>query len=114
MGRQTDLGSVQIRSDVIGAIASMAGREVGGVVGIWPGPFWVRGFRGNSGVRVETQDQEVRLWLDLIVEYGVDLPQIAMEVQDRVREMVERMTHLSAVEVNVSIHQVKPKRSESP
>lgn len=111
MPKRTDLGTVQIRNEVIGNIASLAAQEVQGVLGIWRGPFaWVSGW-GPSGVRVETQDQEVRLWLSLVVEYGVSLAGVATQVQDRVREMIERMTHLTAVEVNVSIHHVSPKRS---
>jgi uncharacterized alkaline shock family protein YloU len=97
---------VQIQNGVIRTIASLASQEVQGVVGIWRGalPFgiWMK----DAGVRVVIQDQEVRLWLALIVEYGVNLPSVAAQVQDRVREMVERMTHLSVVEVHVSIHHV--------
>ncbi|MBI3312257.1 MAG: Asp23/Gls24 family envelope stress response protein [Candidatus Omnitrophica bacterium] len=111
MARQTDLGSVQIRNDVIASIAALAAREVEGVLGIWQSPFWLRPFPEGAGVRVETHDQEVRLWVNLVAEYGVNLPQVALEVQDRVREMVEQMTHLTAVEVHVSIHQIKPRRS---
>lgn len=111
MSQRTDLGSVQIRNDVIASIAALAAREVEGVVGIWQGPFWMRLLSKGAGVRVEMLDQEVRLWIDLVAEYGVNLPQVALEVQDRVREMVEQMTHLTAVEVHVSIHQIKPRRS---
>ncbi|MBI3318065.1 MAG: Asp23/Gls24 family envelope stress response protein [Candidatus Omnitrophica bacterium] len=112
MSSKTDLGTVQIRNEVIGTIASLAAQEVEGVVGVWR--WWppLGGWLGASGVRVDAQNGEVRLWLVLVVEYGVSLPQVASHVQDRVREMVERMTHLTAVEVNVSIHHVKPtKRS---
>lgn len=111
MSPQTDLGTVQIRNEVIGTIAALAAQEVQGVVGIWDGPLGIGRWLKNGGVRVATQDQEVRLCISLIVEYGVSLPMVASQVQDRVREMIERMTHLTAVEVHVSIHHVKPKRS---
>ena len=111
MSPKTDLGTVQIQNGVISTIASLAAQEVQGVIGIWRGTLpwfiWMKG----SGVRLEVQDQEVRLWLALIVEYGMNLPSVAAQVQDRVREMVERMTHLTVVEVHVSIHHVRPKRS---
>lgn len=109
VSRQTDLGAVQIRNDVVGTIASLAAREVEGVVGIWQQPWLLRPL-GNGGVRVQINDQEVRLWLGLIVEYGSDLPQLAAQVQDRVREMVEQMTQLNPLEVHVSIQQVRPRR----
>ena len=111
MARRTDLGSVQIRNEVVCTIASLAAREVEGVLGIWQGPLWLRPFAGNPGVHVEIQDQEVKLWVNLVVEYGVNLPQVAGLVQDRVREMVEQMTQLDAAEVHVGIHEVKPRRS---
>lgn len=107
MSPKTELGTIQLRNEVISTIASLAAQEVQGVVGVWRGlPFGSR--LGLSGVRVGIQDQEVRLDLSLIIEYGTDIPSVAAQVQERVRERVEGMTHLSVSEVNVSIHHVKP------
>lgn len=113
MSKKTDLGSVKIRNEVIGSIASLAAREVEGVVEVWRGSWPLGWLPGFSGVRVETRDQDVRLWLSLIVEYGANLPEVATRVQDRVQERVEQMTQLSAVEVHVSIHHVRPKAKGS-
>ena len=113
MGRKTDLGSVMIRNDVIGTIASLAAQEVLGVIGVWEGVVSWKRYAGASPVRVETLDQEVRIWMSLVAEYGMNLPEVAVQVQDRVREMVERSTNLSVSEVNVSIHHVTTKRSET-
>ena len=110
-GQQTDLGAVQIRNDVVATIASLAAREVEGVIGIWQEPWVLRLLLGNSGVRVEIREQEVRLWMNLVVEYGVNLAAVAAQVQDRVRDRVEQMTQLNPVEVHVSIHQVKARRT---
>ncbi len=110
MARRTDLGSVQIRNDVVSTIASLAAREVQGVVGIWSSPWITRLFAGDSGVKVQIREDEVRLWIGLVVEYGVNLPDVAAQVQDRVREMVEKMTQLNPVEVHVSIQEIKPRR----
>lgn len=109
--RATDLGAVQIRNDVIGSIAALAAQEVEGVIGVWKG-FSLPSFLGGnrSGVRVETQELEAKLWIPLVVEYGVNLPHVAAQVQDRVREAVEQMTQMAAVEVNVQIQQIKPRR----
>ena len=110
MSNKTDLGAVQIRNEVIGTIASLAAQEVEGVAGIWR-PLLRRFSSRNTGVQVEMRDQDIRLWLDLVAHYGADLPTMAARVQDHVREMVDRMTHLNVVEVNVSIHHVKAKRT---
>ncbi len=109
-GGRTDLGAVQIRNDVIGTIAALAAREVEGVAGIWQEPWFLRPLLGSGGVRAEIQDQDVRLWIGLVAEYGVNLPHVAAEVQDRVRDRVEQMTQLNPLEVHVSIHQIKPRR----
>lgn len=111
MNRRTELESVHIRNEVIGSIASLAALEVEGIVGIWKGPLLFRSFPGGAGVRVEIQDREVRIWISLVAEYGMPLPQVAVQVQERVRDMVEQMTQLSAVEVHVVIHEIKQKRS---
>lgn len=109
MSSKTDLGIVQIHNKVIATIAALAAQEVQGVVGVWRGRSLLRLLSGNTGVRVAIQDQDLRLWLSLVVEYGVDLPSVAAQVQDRVRERVEQTTHLTPLEVNVSIHHVKSK-----
>lgn len=109
MSQKTDLGTVQIHNTVIATIAALAAQEVQGVVGVWRGVTPLGWIRGNTGVRVQAQDQDLRLWLSLVVEYGVDLPSVAGQVQDRVRQMLEQTTHLSPAEVNVSIHHVKPR-----
>lgn len=109
-GGRTDLGAVQIRNDVVSTIAVLAAREVDGVIGIWQEPWLLRPLLGNGGVRVEIRDQEVRLWVSLVAEYGVNLASLAAQVQDSIRDRVEQMTQLNSVEVRVSIHQVKARR----
>lgn len=109
MSRKTDSGTIQIHNAVVATIAALAAQEVQGVVEVWRGANPLKWISGNTGVRVSAQDQDLRLWLSLVVEYGVDLPSVAAQVQDRVREMIERTTHLTPLEVNVSIHHVKSK-----
>lgn len=110
MAGAADLGTVQIRNEVIGTIAAMAAEEVKGVVGVWKGANPLERLTRRSGVRIETKDQDVRIWVNLVVEYGVNLPEVAGDVQDRVREMVEQMTQLQPVEVRVAIHHVQLKK----
>ena len=107
------LGAIQIQNDVIGSIAAMAAQEVPGVVGVWRGPWWKRLLGGGTGVSVESRDQEVRLVLRLIVEYGVSLSEVAAEVQERVREVVEKMTQLIPVDLQVNIQEVRPKHKQN-
>jgi uncharacterized alkaline shock family protein YloU len=111
MAQKTELGTLQIRNEVIGNIASLAAKEVEGVSSIRKGFFPFLSWCGLPSVRTEIREQEVRLWLSLVVEHGVNIPVLAASVQERVREMVERMTGLAVAEVHVKIHHVQPKRS---
>ena len=114
--RTTDLGVVRINNDVIAAIASIAATEVRGVRGMGGTNF----FRialcdlfarklGSRGVRIQSADGEVRLSVSILVDYGVDIPRIADEVQENVKRAVEKMTGLILGEVNVIVEGVAAK-----
>lgn len=113
---KTDLGAVRIRNEVISAIASVAALEVKGVIemkrGLTAGMLRMFGKRDlERGVRVNLSDNEVKIDLSIIVEYGANIPAIARMVQENVKKSVEETTGLSLVEVNVNVQgisQVKP------
>ncbi len=112
MSQRNELGTVLLHNDVINSIAMNAALEIPGVVSLWHGSLSsLISLFAHNGVRVEIRDQEVRIWLDIVAEYGSSLPEVASEVQDRVREMVEKMTSLTASEVHVNIHHVRGKKS---
>ena len=109
--RATDLGAVRINNDVIAAIASIAATEVRGVYkmggGLGKTLFDMLSKKVNTkGVRVEMYDGEARLSVSIIVEYGVDIPRIADEVQEKVKVAVEKMAGLILSEVNVVVEGV--------
>ena len=112
MTTRTDLGVVLVENSVLKSIAANAALEVEGVVGIWTEPWYRRWMPSRvSAVEVEISDQEIRLSLALTAEFGVNLSELAVRVQDRVRDRMEQMTQLIVVEVKVSIQDIKPKRS---
>lgn len=57
----------------------------------------------TTGVNVEVGKEEVATDLDIIVEYGKDIPSIAEGIKSIVTQNVEVMTHLKVVEVNVNV-----------
>ena len=113
-GTRTDLGVVRINHDVIGRIAAIAAREVPGVAGVWEGLRLGGAAPWFGGVKVETLETELRIQLPIIVRYGVNLPRVAVQVQERVREAVQRMTDLNAIEVDVNIHGVREPQEGRP
>ncbi len=112
--RTTDLGAVRISNDVIIAIASIAATEIKGVhkMGGGLGKTLCEMLTKKpivKGVKIQTTDGDVRLVVSIIVDYGVDIPRIADEVQEKVKIAVEKMTGLVLAEVNVMVEGVAMK-----
>jgi uncharacterized alkaline shock family protein YloU len=83
-----------ISPDVVARYAADAAREVDGVAGI------VEGVR--KGIRVE--DGEIELHLAL--RWGVSIPDVGSEVQERVADYLERMADTRPAAVNVVVEEV--------
>ncbi|MBQ4145907.1 MAG: Asp23/Gls24 family envelope stress response protein [Clostridia bacterium] len=101
-------GNVNIADEVISVIASLAASEVKGVSGM------VGGISGgiaellgkknlSKGVKLTANEDEVTVDLSIIVEYGVKIPDVAWELQKKVKNEVEAMTGLNVVGVNISV-----------
>ena len=106
-----DLGSVRIADEVIASIAGIAAVDVPGVVGMSSGLIGgmavMMGKKNPSkGVKVQVGAREVAVDLYIIVEYGLRIPDVALQVQEKVKEAVEIATGLSVIEVNVHVQGV--------
>jgi uncharacterized alkaline shock family protein YloU len=109
---KTDLGSVLIHNEVIGAIASLAACEVAGVAKM-SGSFakgiyeFLSKKQPHKGVKIESvNDTELKITVLIVVEYGVHIPSVATQVQENVRKNVEKMTGLTLSEVDVNVQGV--------
>lgn len=103
---------IKISDDVVAVIAGVSVSEVAGVAGM------AGGFAGgisevlsgkknlSKGIKVETGEKETKIDVNIIVEYGVRIPDVAFEIQNKVKKAVESMTGLKVVEVNVHIQGV--------
>ena len=109
---------IKISNDVIAVIAGVAVSEVRGVAsmqgGFAGGIGEVLSGKKNlaKGIRVETEEEKVKIDVNIIVEYGTRIPDIAFEIQNRVKKSVENMTGLKVSEVNVHVQGVKTERDE--
>jgi len=106
-----ELGTIKISEDVVAIIAGMAATEVPGVAGmsggIAGGIAEALGRKNLSkGVKVEVGEKEAAIDLYIIVEYGYRIPDVAWNIQERVKKAVETMTGLNAVEINIHIQGV--------
>lgn len=110
--RSTDLGVVRINNEAIMTIASIAAMEVRGVHKMGGGlrrALYDSLFnRPNyGGVRIHMKESEAKLTVSIIVEYAVDIPRVADEVQENVKRAVEKMTGLVLAEVDVIVEGVR-------
>lgn len=103
-----ETGNVNISDEVVTIIASLAASNVAGVAGMvnsLSGGF--AEFLGkknlSKGVKVNVTDRRAVLDLYIIVEYGVKIPDVAWEIQEKVKNEVEAMTGLEVDAVNVNV-----------
>ncbi len=103
-----EIGQVQIADEVVAIIAGLAATEIEGVSkmsgNITNEIVSKLGMKNLSkGVKVSITDQVVTVDLNLILHYGVNIPKVSQEVQERVKSALETMTGLTVSEVNVRI-----------
>jgi uncharacterized alkaline shock family protein YloU len=111
-----DRGRTSIADVVVVKVAGIAAREIPGVYDMGGGLSRtigavrdrVPGGRPNvgRGVKVEVGERQTAVDLDLVVEYGVPIADVAREVRENVISAVERVTGLDVVEVNVTVNDV--------
>ena len=116
----SDNNEIKIADDVVAIIAGVAVAEVPGVYemagGFAGGITEVLSGKKNlaKGIKVEVGEKDTKIDVNIIVEYGVRIPDVAFEIQNRVKKAVETMTGLTVVEVNVHVQGVntEPKEEE--
>ena len=111
--------NIKIADDVISVIAGVAVSEVPGVAqmsgGFAGGISEVLSGKKNlaKGIKVDSGEKETKIDVNIIVEYGARIPDVAFEIQNKVKKAVESMTGLKVVEVNVHIQGVSTENMES-
>lgn len=106
-----DYGSVKISEEVVAIIAGIAATDVPGVAGmsggIAGGIAEILGRKNLSkGVKVEVGEKEAAIDLYIIVEFGARIPEVAWDIQEKVKTVVQTMTGLNVVEVNIHVQGV--------
>jgi uncharacterized alkaline shock family protein YloU len=112
----SDLGSVTIAPEAIAQIVGRTATRCYGVVGMSlrvPGPRRDRVTRllpkakPTRGIVVRNEDGAVALELYVVVEYGLNLAEVAATVRSQVAYEVERLTGLGVASLDVHIQDVK-------
>lgn len=109
---KTENEGIKISDDVVAVIAGVAVSEVQGVAdmagGFAGGISEVFSGKKNmaKGIKVDVTENTAKIDVNIIVEYGSRIPDVAFEIQNRVKKAVENMTGLKVEEVNVHVQGV--------
>lgn len=116
---QNSPDEIKIADDVVAVIAGVAVSEVPGVAGM------AGGFAGGisevfsgkknlaKGIKVEVGQKETKVDVNIIVEYGTRIPDVAFAIQNRVKKAVETMTGLKVIAVNVHVQGVSTTNAQN-
>lgn len=106
-------GQTKIADVVVQKIANLSAREVPGVrdlgggtartIGALRGRIPGAGTSHGQGVTVEVGERQVAVDLDVLIEYGAAIPDLARAVRQNVIAAIEEMTGLEVVEVNITV-----------
>lgn len=109
----TEFGQINISDDVIATISGIAATECYGLVGmasrnIQDGISELVGMDSlQRGVEVRLDGDEVHITLNIIVEYGTRITEVAHNVMGKVRYVIECMTGLTVTGVDVVVQGVR-------
>jgi uncharacterized alkaline shock family protein YloU len=107
-----DNGRLKISDEVLATIAGIAASEVKGVAGLSSrtGPEIKGILQSKKGpgkaIRLEIKDGEANFEVFVNLYMGAKIPDVAAEIQSRVKESVQNMTGITVSKVNVHVSSV--------
>jgi uncharacterized alkaline shock family protein YloU len=104
------LGRITIASDAVAQIVGHTVAECYGIVGMAGRGRVARLLardRLTQGISVGREEDAVTIELHVVVEYGLNLAEVAATVRSRVQYEVERLTGLRVAAVEVHIRDVR-------
>ena len=123
---KTDLGEINITKETIRSIVSLNLADVKGVVGsrksiIKEITDMLRGDTSENeieeasrNIKVEIKDNKPLINLYIIIKYGVRIPDIAWDIQSRVKEGLMKKLRTDINEIDIHVQGIQfPKKSQS-
>lgn len=106
-----EVGVIQVSDEVIRSIIHICSQDVPGVASVSEeslinGAFkMLRSTDFPKGIRITSgpDDQRKKVDVSIRVEFGYAIPNVAYELQKKVKEQVERITGIQIEEVNVHV-----------
>lgn len=106
--QEENLGKLKVTDEVIAIIAGLAAVEVDGVYamsgGLTGGIAEALGIKNLSkGIKVDVKGDRVEVNIYIIANFGARIPDVAWNIQETVKKVVEKMTGMEIIEVNIHI-----------
>lgn len=123
---KTELGEINVTEETIGNIVSLNLADVKGVVGsrksiIKEITDMLRGDTSENeideasrNIKVEIKDNKPLINLYIIIKYGVRIPDIAWDIQSRVKEGLMKKLGIDINEIDIHVQGIQfPKKTQS-
>ncbi|MBR7926604.1 Asp23/Gls24 family envelope stress response protein [Aerococcaceae bacterium zg-ZUI334] len=112
------LGEINITTTVLETIAAKAATKVEGIYNTNSSFQKISGSffsleREKIGAKVRRNETSISIDLDIQVKYGYSVPEVAMQVQSRVKEQILFMTDLVIDEVNVHVLSIETDNAQA-
>jgi len=115
-------GSVKLHEGVIASVVKNAACSVDGIVrlagsGLTDSIADILGKKkkNDSAIEIELDEDKAQIEICLIVEYGKNIPKLALDVQTTVIEKIKNITGLNVTQIDVIIQGIEePVKSNEP
>jgi len=113
-------GAINMSEDVVATIAAMAARDIKGIYSLGKSRLIPFGEGTHRGVEAEVGNTEAAVDVDVVIEYGCDINDVAGQLRDKIATEVGKMCNRKVIEVNINVvdvHLPEPeaaKKKEEP
>jgi uncharacterized alkaline shock family protein YloU len=96
-------GVITLDENVVSTIAGLAAREVKGIYAVGKSRLLGLGDSPTRGVHTEVGDKQAAFDIDIVIEYGSDIREVAKHLREKTAEEVSKMAGREVVEINVHV-----------
>jgi uncharacterized alkaline shock family protein YloU len=110
---ENDLGKILISEEVIETVAGLSAMECYGLVGMssknmQDGIADLLGWDNLSkGVSVEIEEDEVKVELNIVVEYGTNIHEVANNIIERVKYTLKNRVGIEVNNIDINVQGVR-------
>lgn len=117
--QENPYGEIEVAPEVLEVISGIAANEVDGVYAmqgkLTAGVSELFGrVDHKKGVHLSAEDDQLKVDVYCYFKYGVNVPHVAREMQQKIKDQVYHMTDIQLSEVNIHIVGIVPEKTELP